>query len=106
MAPDEPAPVLRAEVIYSAAPGAMDRFEVRLPYGATLHDAVARAGLLIQHPEWLDERPSVGVWGKAREWNDPLRDGDRVEIYRPLQVDPKEARRVRYRSHREKATRR
>jgi len=42
------------------------------------------------------------VWGKLREPGDPLREGDRVEVYRPLKVDPKEARRQRYRSHREK----
>jgi putative ubiquitin-RnfH superfamily antitoxin RatB of RatAB toxin-antitoxin module len=44
----------------------------------------------------------VGVWGKLRELGDALRDLDRVEIYRPLKVDPKEARRVRYRQHRER----
>jgi putative ubiquitin-RnfH superfamily antitoxin RatB of RatAB toxin-antitoxin module len=45
---------------------------------------------------------SVGVWGALRGLDHPLRDRDRVEVYRPLKVDPKEARRLRYRSHREK----
>jgi putative ubiquitin-RnfH superfamily antitoxin RatB of RatAB toxin-antitoxin module len=46
---------------------------------------------------------AVGVWGKLRALDETLRDRDRVEIYRPLLVDPKEARRQRYQSHRAKA---
>ena len=45
----------------------------------------------------------LGVWGKPRSADTLLRDRDRVEIYRPLTVDPKEARRQRYRQHCEKA---
>jgi hypothetical protein len=44
----------------------------------------------------------MGVWGRAREAESPLRDRDRVEIYRPLTVDPKEARRQRYQRHKER----
>jgi uncharacterized protein len=44
----------------------------------------------------------LGVWGKPCETVRLLRERDRVEIYRPLSVDPKEARRVRYRAHRER----
>jgi putative ubiquitin-RnfH superfamily antitoxin RatB of RatAB toxin-antitoxin module len=44
----------------------------------------------------------VGVWFKLREMATVLRDRDRVEIYRPLIVDPKEARRQRYKRHKAK----
>jgi hypothetical protein len=39
----------------------------------------------------------VGVWGQLRTLDHVLRDRDRVEIYRPLQIDPKDARRLRHR---------
>jgi putative ubiquitin-RnfH superfamily antitoxin RatB of RatAB toxin-antitoxin module len=42
------------------------------------------------------------VWGKLTHLGDALRENDRVEIYRPLLVDPKEARRLRYRRQRER----
>jgi putative ubiquitin-RnfH superfamily antitoxin RatB of RatAB toxin-antitoxin module len=37
----------------------------------------------------------VGIWGKVRPLETPLKEGDRVEIYRPRLADPKEARRKR-----------
>jgi sulfur carrier protein len=36
------------------------------------------------------------VWGRRVPLDTPLRDGDRVEVYRPLRVDPKVARRERF----------
>jgi len=89
-------------VIVACSPGArqVEQVELRLPCGATVADALRESGLLQRHPELAGAK--VGVWGRLRTPQDPLRDGDRVELYRPLQVDPKEARRQRYRSHREK----
>lgn len=43
----------------------------------------------------LDEL-RIGIWGRVRSLDTPLRDRDRIEVYRPLTVDPKEARRQRY----------
>ena len=37
-----------------------------------------------------------GIWGRKAEWHAPLREGDRIELYRPLKVDPKVARRQRF----------
>ena len=37
-----------------------------------------------------------GIWGRKTEWHAPVREGDRVELYRPLKVDPKVARRQRF----------
>ena len=89
---------LRVEVAYSPAPGVVNRVALRLPTGSTVGDALSRA-----FPEVALEGLVTGVWGKQRALSDMLRDQDRVEIYRPLQVDPKEARRQRYQSHRAKA---
>jgi uncharacterized protein len=43
---------------------------------------------------------SCGIWGRRCDMGQALRDGDRVEIYRALAVDPKEARRLRYKGQR------
>jgi len=68
---------------------------VRLPAGATIAEAIQRSGMLLRYPE-IDLRASgVGVYGKLAQLDHPLRDGDRVEVYRPLTADPKEARRRR-----------
>jgi hypothetical protein len=45
----------------------------------------------------------IGVWGRKQPLDAALRDRDRVELYRPLQVDPKEARRLRYKRTRQQA---
>lgn len=86
---------LRVEVAYCPGTGRADVVNLDLPAGAVLADAVLASGLLQRHGLVL-EGLRVGVWCKPREPSTPLRENDRVEIYRPLQVDPKEARRLRY----------
>jgi uncharacterized protein len=88
------APVLRATVVYTTPNGAWER-AVALPLGATLSDAVAASGVVEAHAELRGRVLDLGVYNRPRPGAHPLRDGDRVEIYRPLVVDPKEARRVR-----------
>jgi uncharacterized protein len=99
MDPDE----LRVTVAYSPAARQLDLVEICLPVDATVGMALARSGVLDRHPALDLAQCKVGVWGKLRGLTELLRDGDRVEVYRALQVDPKEARRQRYRSHRDKA---
>ena len=94
-----PAELLRVQVAYCPAPGSTDLCEVRLPEGAVLSDAVAASGLLQRHGLQL-VTIKAGIWSRVRDLATPLRDLDRVEIYRPLQVDPKEARRLRYKRDR------
>lgn len=97
MAPAE----LRVEVVYCPGPGVTDLQALVLVPGATVADAVKASGFVARHG--LDAGAlRLGVWGKARPAETALRDRDRVEVYRPLTVDPKEARRQRYRRHREK----
>ena len=91
---DTPAATIRVEIAYSPVAGQVQRMTLDLPEGATVAQALERCG-------WaLPESLRVGVWGRLREPSERLRDRDRVEVYRPLTVDPKEARRLRYRSHR------
>jgi putative ubiquitin-RnfH superfamily antitoxin RatB of RatAB toxin-antitoxin module len=91
---------MRIEVVYSEAPQRIERVQLDLPAGARLADALRASGLLTRHPEIDLARQRVGVWGRLCPVDQPLRDGDRVELYRGLQVDPKEARRLRYRGQR------
>ncbi len=91
----EAAVVLRVEVWYCPAPGVAECVALQLPQGACLHDAIGASGLCQRHA--LDAATlKAGIWGRVQPPLTPLRDQDRVELYRPLRVDPKEARRLRY----------
>lgn len=96
MAPAEP---LRVEVVYCPEPGRTETCTLQLPAGACLSDALMASGVLRRHGLGL-EGLKAGIWGRVHELSAPLRDQDRVEIYRPLLVDPKEARRLRYKRDR------
>ena len=78
---------MRVEVVQAHA----ERTEIvklDLPAGATVRDALAAAGIDAQR---------VGIFGKRVSSDARLADGDRVEVYRPLKIDPKQARRQRAR---------
>lgn len=97
MAPAEPAASIRVELAWSPAAGVVERLSLQLPAGCTAAQALA-AGRAAA-PGRLPEAPAaVGVWGRAFPPESVLEDGDRLELYRPLQVDPKEARRQRHRA--------
>ena len=61
--------------------------------GATVADAIAASGLLLAFPDQNPNELTVGIWGRVVEEDRALREGDRVELYRPLELDPREARR-------------
>ena len=63
--------------------------------GATVQDAIEQSGILESHPEIDLSSNKVGVFGKLAKLDAVLREGDRVEIYRPLIADPKEVRKLR-----------
>lgn len=89
---------MRVEVVYARAPHAVERVMLDLPEGATVRQALQASGLLERYDGLLDPaRHRIGVWGRLVGLDDALRERDRVEVYRPLTVDPKEARRLRYR---------
>jgi len=66
---------------------------------------VRASGVLDRWPGLASGEPSVGIWGRAASPDAGLRDGDRVELYRPLAADPQEARRLRARKVRAGARR-
>jgi uncharacterized protein len=96
MAPADTSGALRVGVAYSARADEVDVVELLLPAGSTVLDAVRASGLQARHPGLDLARLTLAVWGAARRASDPLRDHDRVELCRPLQADPKDARRRRH----------
>lgn len=85
---------MNIEVCY-ALPEKQEIVKLDLPDGASLEKAVRASGLLDKHPEISLEQGKFGVYGKISRTDAVLREGDRVEIYRPLIADPKEVRRKR-----------
>jgi putative ubiquitin-RnfH superfamily antitoxin RatB of RatAB toxin-antitoxin module len=83
-------------VLYSPAPREVLEWQVTLPEGATVRQALASSGLPQARPTFEMRSADVGVWGRKGRLDQALRDGDRVEVYRPLLVDPKLARRERF----------
>ena len=86
--------LLRVDVVY-AKPDTQVVVELQVPPGVTVTEAIRRSGLLERFPEIDLEKHGVGIFGELVGLDDPLRDGDRVEIYRPLLADPKAMRRER-----------
>jgi len=84
----------RVEVAY-ATPSRQEVIEVVIPPGASIEQVIRESGLLQRFPEIDLARSRVGIFGEIASLQDPVRDGDRVEIYRPLLADPKETRRRR-----------
>ena len=91
---DAPAP-LHVSVAYSPCAGAVDETALRLDAGATVADALRASGLQARHPALDIAAAPLGIWGVRCRPDAALRDRDRVEVYRALQVDPKDARRRR-----------
>jgi putative ubiquitin-RnfH superfamily antitoxin RatB of RatAB toxin-antitoxin module len=69
--------------------------EIEVPENATIAQAIEVSGILDRFPEIDLTQNKVGVFGKLATLESPLREGDRVEIYRPLKADPKEVRKRR-----------
>ena len=68
---------------------------VMVDEGATAAEAIAASGIAARFPDFAVDEMRVGIWGKPVARDNAVRDGDRVELYRPLVVDPREARRKR-----------
>lgn len=80
-----------------ALPDRQEVFAVEIAAGGTVADAITAAGIGERFPDLASTPWRVGIWSKPCEVTTPLRDGDRVEIYRRLAADPKDQRRARAR---------
>ena len=90
-------PVLRVVVIYSPAARDVREWNVAVPQGSTVSDAIDASSLRAEFGDVDLSGLAVSVWGQQSTPQQPLREGDRIEISRPLKVDPKVARRERFR---------
>lgn len=95
MVPAESAPRLRVELVWSPVAGDVRHQWLDLAAGCTLGQALSGCEALAG-VDLAGFR--IGIWGRVRPLDTPLRERDRIELYRPLTVDPKEARRQRYRA--------
>lgn len=99
MAPAE-AGSLRVELVWSPRPGCVHAERLTLAPGSSVAQALAASSRFADDRAGLEAAGPlvVGVWGRVQALETALREGDRVEVYRALTVDPKEARRQRYRA--------
>ncbi|STZ75900.1 RnfH family protein [Bergeriella denitrificans] len=88
--------MLEVEIVYGL-PERQVLLSVQVAEGTTAREAVLQSGMAAQFPDLDVEAAPLGIFGKRVKDDAVLRAHDRVEIYRPLLVDPKEARRRRVR---------
>lgn len=85
--------MLKVEVIYIPQDKPAVHIQVDAKSGATVAEVIEQSGIKEQYPE-VEILPA-GVFAKKVTLDTPVRSGDRIEIYRPLKIDPKEKRRER-----------
>ena len=86
--------MVEVEVVY-AKPEEQAIITLTMPEDATVEDAIKASGLLERFPEIAMSELKVGIFGVVCKLDQPIRNVDRIEIYRALLHDPKEARRQR-----------
>jgi len=89
---------MKIEVVYALSDQQI-LTTVELPIGATVLDAVNQSGLISQFNLWPACQLSLGIFGRKVNVDTILHEGDRVEMYRPLQIDPMAKRRIRAKKH-------
>jgi len=85
---------INIEVVY-ALPDRAAIVDLTLAADSTIEQAIIASGLLQRFPDISLSQQKVGIFGQIVGLDKTLTDGDRVEIYRPLQQDPMTARRHR-----------
>lgn len=86
--------VYTVEVVY-ALPQEQQVFALVVPEGSTVQAVIERSGILAHYPDIDLLKQAVGIFGQIVKLTTPVEANDRVEIYRPLVIDPMEARRRR-----------
>lgn len=86
--------LFQIEIVY-ALPHSQIPIKLNVFAGCTIKQAILRCGILDQFPEIDLTKNKLGIFGKFAQPDAILQPYDRVEIYRPLVIDPKDARRIR-----------
>ncbi len=84
--------MIAVEVVF-ALPERQVLVGVSVPAGASVADAIEASGIAAQFPGVVLDTLDAGIWGRVADRSTVLKAGDRVELYRALEIDPKEARR-------------
>ncbi|MES2207169.1 MAG: RnfH family protein [Pseudomonadota bacterium] len=87
--------LIQIEIVY-ALPERCTRIVINVPDGSTVQIALERSNFFSQYPELSLETIAVGIFGHPVALSYNLHDQDRIEIYRPLTMDPKTRRRLRH----------
>lgn len=85
---------IKIEIIY-ALPEEQELLDLQVENETCIEEAIKQSGILQKYPEIDLTVNKVGIFSQITNLDMPLRDGDRIEIYRPLIIDPKEARKNR-----------
>lgn len=86
--------MINVEVIF-ALPDRATCLKLQVPKGTHAEQAVINSGIIEKCPEIDASNLTLGIWNRTCKLNQVLEEGDRIEIYRPLIADPKDARRRR-----------
>ena len=87
---------MKISMVYSPAPREVREWAFELPEGSKLAQALESSGIFQLFPGLKAEAGMFGIWGKRATLGHLLHAGDRIEVYRRLRVDPKVARRERF----------
>ena len=90
-------PMIEVTLVYSPASRVVNEMVLHLPEGSQVFDAwLASAWFPAMQAQGRQACPESSIWGRKTTPTQTLREGDRLEAFRPLTVDPKEARRQRF----------
>lgn len=87
---------MKVILVYASAPRQVHEQVVEVAEGSTVEQAIDAGGWWGKFPGLAASDVRWGIWGRLAELDAGVRDGDRIEAYRPLRVDPKVARRERF----------
>nr|WP_319566216.1 RnfH family protein [uncultured Rhodoferax sp.] len=88
--------VVHVTLVYSPQSREVQEVSLQVAASCTVLQALQLSGLLERFPEIDNLHTPIGIWGRKTKLEECLRDKDRIEVYRPLRVDPKVARRERF----------
>ena len=91
---------MQITLVYAPEARQMRQWTIDMPSGSTLAQALVQSGAMAELAELAEQLATgeltAGIWGRAAMPSQVLENGDRVELYRALRVDPKVARRERF----------
>ena len=87
---------MKVTIVYSPAPREVREWTLNVAPGSSAKQAVLQCSLFNEFADLTPEGLNLGIWGKRYSLSHRLKENDRIEIYRPLRVDPKVARRERF----------